>query len=256
MLNWGIDLYRIRYYHVYISNEYDTLRDLKMNSLTFHPSNRPVTASEMTLDLIKRYWWDDGDGMVYFELTDGRSFHFEKFDKEPEAQALADWIDENWSEFDGSKEIQDERETPWGLQLPTITVHHTPGTYQDDFKPTCPICGMTASEDSDGEINYACGHFIGVYNDWYHDDENLKDYMRQSSDKILTSHVTAGQNEWFFYSHSDTLDAVMSAGEVAVRFGLAEPTVRQAINRGQIPARKSGGTWLVLREDAERKWKK
>lgn len=50
------------------------------------------------------------------------------------------------------------------------------------------------------------------------------------------------------------LNAVMTPGEAVEVFGLAEATVRQAINRGQIFARKSGGTWLIRRSDAEKRW--
>jgi hypothetical protein len=50
------------------------------------------------------------------------------------------------------------------------------------------------------------------------------------------------------------LSEVMTAGEVVDVWGFAEATVRQAINRGQIFARKSGGTWLIRRKDAETKW--
>lgn len=54
----------------------------------------------------------------------------------------------------------------------------------------------------------------------------------------------------------EELNTVMTAAEAAETFELAEATVRQAINRGQIPARKSAGTWLIRREDAEKKWGK
>lgn len=50
------------------------------------------------------------------------------------------------------------------------------------------------------------------------------------------------------------LAEVMTAAEVQKEFGLAEATVRQAINRGTLTARKSGETWLVLRKDAEARW--
>lgn len=51
------------------------------------------------------------------------------------------------------------------------------------------------------------------------------------------------------------LNSIMTAAEAAETFGLAEATVRQSINRWQIPARKSAGTWLIRRADAEKKWK-
>lgn len=49
---------------------------------------------------------------------------------------------------------------------------------------------------------------------------------------------------------------VMTAGEARATFGLAEATVRQAINRNTIPARLSGGTWIILRKDAVARWGK
>lgn len=52
------------------------------------------------------------------------------------------------------------------------------------------------------------------------------------------------------------LNTVMTAGEAAEEFNLSESTVRQAINREQIIARKSGGTWLILRKHAEERWGK
>lgn len=50
------------------------------------------------------------------------------------------------------------------------------------------------------------------------------------------------------------LASVMTAGEAVEEFGLSEAAVRIACQRGSIPARKSGGTWLILRADAEARW--
>jgi excisionase family DNA binding protein len=52
------------------------------------------------------------------------------------------------------------------------------------------------------------------------------------------------------------LDDVLTAQEAATLFNLSESTIRVNIHRGNIPARKSGGTWLIRRSDAERKWSK
>jgi len=52
----------------------------------------------------------------------------------------------------------------------------------------------------------------------------------------------------------DVLSEVLTASEVAELYGFAEPTVRQAINRGSIRARKSAGTWLVAKSDIEAYW--
>ena len=55
------------------------------------------------------------------------------------------------------------------------------------------------------------------------------------------------------YARAD-LSEVLTAGEATEIYGLASATVRQAINRGNIAARKSGGTWLIRHVDAEELW--
>ncbi len=50
------------------------------------------------------------------------------------------------------------------------------------------------------------------------------------------------------------LDAVMTVQEIADEFGIHRQTVYDAIERGYIPARRSGATWLVRRADAEARW--
>ena len=52
------------------------------------------------------------------------------------------------------------------------------------------------------------------------------------------------------------LETVLTAAEACEVYGLAEATVRQAINRGTLPARKSAETWLVLRADCDARWGK
>lgn len=52
------------------------------------------------------------------------------------------------------------------------------------------------------------------------------------------------------------LDAVMTASEVCEVYGLSHSTVRQAIDRGVVTARKSGGTWLIMARDAKLRWGK
>jgi excisionase family DNA binding protein len=52
------------------------------------------------------------------------------------------------------------------------------------------------------------------------------------------------------------LDDVLTAQEAANLYDLSESTIRVNIHRGNIPARKSGGTWLLRRADADRRWSK
>jgi excisionase family DNA binding protein len=49
---------------------------------------------------------------------------------------------------------------------------------------------------------------------------------------------------------------MMTTSEVAETFGINDRTVREAIDKGWIKARKSGGTWLIRRQDAEARWGK
>lgn len=50
------------------------------------------------------------------------------------------------------------------------------------------------------------------------------------------------------------LVAGMTTSEIAEVYGIADATVRQTIARGAIPARKSGGVWLIHPDDAEAQW--
>jgi excisionase family DNA binding protein len=52
----------------------------------------------------------------------------------------------------------------------------------------------------------------------------------------------------------DTLFQVMTPKEIAEEYPVTTSAVYQAIRRGQVPARKSGGTWLLLREDVSNMW--
>lgn len=52
----------------------------------------------------------------------------------------------------------------------------------------------------------------------------------------------------------DPLNEVMTAKEASKTFGISRFTVIDAIRRKQIDARQSGGTWLIRRADAERRW--
>jgi len=54
----------------------------------------------------------------------------------------------------------------------------------------------------------------------------------------------------------DVLNAVMTIKEVSDVFGPEVSTVRKACLSGELPARKSGSTWLIRRVDAEKRFKK
>jgi hypothetical protein len=50
------------------------------------------------------------------------------------------------------------------------------------------------------------------------------------------------------------LDSVMTVTEVADEYDMHERGVRATCERGAIRCRQSGATWLILREDAEKRW--
>lgn len=54
----------------------------------------------------------------------------------------------------------------------------------------------------------------------------------------------------------DPLTEVMTTKEAETEFGLKTSTAKKAAQRGSIPARKSGGTWLIRRVDAQARWGK
>lgn len=50
------------------------------------------------------------------------------------------------------------------------------------------------------------------------------------------------------------LNAVMTAEEIVIEYGATVEDVYRAVAQQQIPARRSGSTWLVRRADAIRRW--
>lgn len=89
--------------------------------------------------------------------------------------------------------------------------------------------------------------------------ENAQDYMDEIGewseiDQGEFEHVMESIGESIVDAPPVELDAVMTAGEAQELYGLSESAVRLACQRGSIPARKSGGTWLILRADAEARW--
>lgn len=64
-------------------------------------------------------------------------------------------------------------------------------------------------------------------------------------------------HEWAQHQRAEQasrLHEVMTATEVARVYGITDHAVRDAIRNNRIPARKSAGTWLIRREDAEARW--
>ena len=78
-------------------------------------------------------------------------------------------------------------------------------------------------------------------------DMNAEDIMRD-----LLERGWLREDQYAF----ETLEQIVTAAEVSELWGVKEDTVRDACQRRQIVARKSGGTWLMLYNDAEKRWKK
>lgn len=53
---------------------------------------------------------------------------------------------------------------------------------------------------------------------------------------------------------TDALEAVMTVKEAADEFGISVQAVHDALKHDWLPARKSGGTYLIRRRDAEERW--
>ncbi len=57
-----------------------------------------------------------------------------------------------------------------------------------------------------------------------------------------------------FLTDSEIVQAVMTTREAEKEFGLAKGSARKAIHQKTIAGRKSAGTWLISREEAEHTW--
>lgn len=132
--------------------------------------------------------------------------------------------------------------------------------------------------ESDGGYDWILQDVNAGMIDWT--DEQIEASIRQKADEVFETLCQMDSPVQYldfneFYTASDArhvvelmqdkintlraqreLDKIMTAAEAVEEFGLSESAVRQAINRKTIPARKSGETWLILREDAEERWSK
>jgi hypothetical protein len=73
------------------------------------------------------------------------------------------------------------------------------GTWQDNAMPACPICGVEGGRNEiDGMEEYPCNHFVGASNPWFDADEYADDFEAEATHMVITSHVTAGQIQWYF----------------------------------------------------------
>jgi len=81
-------------------------------------------------------------------------------------------------------------------------------------------------------------------------DENLR-LEKVFSDPVRMAEMRAKTHELMMTRFGD---ADMTVAETAEQYEISEPTVRIAIKKGWLPARKSGATWLIKRRDAQARW--
>ncbi len=96
-----------------------------------------------------------------------------------------------------------------------------------------------------GQVHMA----LAYYFDHQAEIEQAIKHKRDDVDKIY-------KEQRDFAGTDDVLHAVMTPAAAARVFGVTDRTVRDAIEAGKIDALKSGGTWLIRRADAERRWGK
>jgi hypothetical protein len=95
--------------------------------------------------------------------------------------------------------------------------------------------------------------------DDYEDMEDYEETERENEriDALMNEVSDMEQAKWIQeQAAKEELESVLTASEVDEIYNLATGTARQACNRGQIVARKSGATWLIRKADASEMWRK
>lgn len=90
---------------------------------------------------------------------------------------------------------------------------------------------------------------------WNFDVDDIGDMFTISLNKALLDRAKKFQ-KMLTDQQDDLLNEVVTTKEISETFGISDAAVRQAILDGNLPARKSGNTWLVLRSDADARWSK
>lgn len=179
----------------------------------------------------------------------------ENYSEQDDDELFAEWQGATYEYEEAVDYIREQINAHVSESLTAI--EHAGVTFQDDYTPDCPICGMNPEfHPADGELSYSCGHFVDVYNAWADGvrDEDRWEMARFSTHVIVTNHQLGGTAEWFFDRKSEQLNAVMTSTEIAQRYGIDDSGVRHMILRGSLRGRKAGNAWLVLRSDAEERW--
>ena len=88
---------------------------------------------------------------------------------------------------------------------------------------------------------------------YYHDHQEEVDGLLQQGDEAWRQ---ALQENSALAEHERLNDVqrVMTVKEAAYQFGVAERTIREALEEGWVSGRKAAGVWLISRQAAEARW--
>lgn len=105
---------------------------------------------------------------------------------------------------------------------------------------------------------------VATYDDGYYkytiyesQDAYYKRIKGIDSDNFLMEEITKFDKQDSASSddlNPQSVNKIMTTTEVAETYDIADATVRKAILNGWLKARKSGGTWLISKVDAEARW--
>lgn len=182
------------------------------------------------------------------------------------------WDGETYDEFDAMPADAQNRVVDYIVELCQERVGLVPtfaalkiecGGYHEigaNHHPACPICGMVGHmADDDSEPTYPCGHFTGMICDLWDGDmqELLADELSVAPTHMISFDYRMGAAWMYFFRAANELDAVMTIKEASELYNnITVEGVMKAIQRHQLWGRKSGGTWLIRRADADARWRK
>ena len=92
-------------------------------------------------------------------------------------------------------------------------------------------------------------------------EQNLEGERLASAIGVLQAAREKGKQPGLTYLKGNVLDEVITATEAAGMYGISESGIRKACERAYDAGpttwcRKAGGTWLILRGDADARWGK
>lgn len=99
------------------------------------------------------------------------------------------------------------------------------------------------------EFDLSLGQVHGALSYYFDHKEEIDEQIKEHQKPIEGPNVINGADIL-----SGKVKLMMTTTEVAETYGISDRTVREAIEKGWINARKSGGTWLIRTQDAEKRW--